>query len=200
MSGAIKMTNRFRPILIITIIVVALDQATKYWAWLTFRGEPTQRLFNDMLRLSYHENPGAFMSMGANLPEIWRTTLFVGLTSVFLLYLLFYLLTEEGFNFTALAFGSMMFAGGVGNLIDRIFFENGVIDFLNVGIGSLRTGIFNVADMAIMVGVFGLLIFGRIAPDDEPNHTEEETNETFESDAQAVVDMATEEVVNESTD
>jgi signal peptidase II len=35
-----------------------------------------------------------------------------------------------------------------------------VIDFLNVGIGSLRTGIFNVADMAIMLGVF-LLLFAK---------------------------------------
>ena len=54
-----------------------------------------------------------------------------------------------------------MFGGGVGNLIDRVLFENGVIDFLNVGIGNLRTGIFNVADMAIMTGVVGFFVFGR---------------------------------------
>ena len=65
-----------------------------------------------------------------------------------------------------------MLAGGIGNLIDRIFFENGVIDFLNVGVGNWRTGIFNVADMAIMVGVFCMLFFGLPEAEPEPNQPE----------------------------
>ena len=52
---------------------------------------------------------------------------------------------------------TLLIAGGLGNLIDRLVYGY-VTDFLNVGIGSLRTGIFNVADMAIMLGV-GLLFF-----------------------------------------
>jgi signal peptidase II len=51
---------------------------------------------------------------------------------------------------------SLYAAGGVSNLADRVA-RGSVIDFLNVGLGPLRTGIFNVADMAIMLGV-GLLI------------------------------------------
>ena len=47
---------------------------------------------------------------------------------------------------------------GSGNLIDRILHDGTVVDFLNFGIGSLRTGIFNVADVAIMGGA-ALLIF-----------------------------------------
>ena len=43
-------------------------------------------------------------------------------------------------------------AGGMSNLIDRVAMGS-VIDFMNVGIGSFRTGIFNVADGAIMAGV-----------------------------------------------
>ena len=46
---------------------------------------------------------------------------------------------------------ALIAAGGVSNLLDRITYGM-VIDFMNVGIGSLRTGIFNVADMAIMLG------------------------------------------------
>jgi signal peptidase II len=49
-------------------------------------------------------------------------------------------------------------AGGASNWIDRLAFGR-VVDFMNVGLGPLRTGIFNVADVAIMVGV-GLLILG----------------------------------------
>jgi len=49
-----------------------------------------------------------------------------------------------------------IFSGGLGNLIDRIFFDRHVTDFMNVGIGSLRTGIFNVADMCVTGGVIVL--------------------------------------------
>ncbi|MDX1252905.1 MAG: signal peptidase II [Gammaproteobacteria bacterium] len=45
---------------------------------------------------------------------------------------------------------------GASNLYDRIINEGAVIDFLNIGVGVIRTGIFNVADMAIMLG--GLLV------------------------------------------
>jgi signal peptidase II len=51
----------------------------------------------------------------------------------------------------------MIFAGGLGNIIDRIAFDRHVTDFMNVGIGSLRTGIFNVADMCVTAGVIVLL-------------------------------------------
>ena len=51
---------------------------------------------------------------------------------------------------------ALLLAGGIGNLLDRLFHGGLVIDFLNMGIGPLRTGIFNVADMAIMAG-FALL-------------------------------------------
>ena len=161
MQADISKQNRLTPILIITVIVVAIDHATKYAAWLYLRGQPTQTYFDGMIRLSFHENPGAFLSLGATLPPFWRTLIFTVLVALFLVYLFYYLMTEQSISEIGVRFGAMMFAGGLGNLIDRIFFENGVIDFLNVGIGNLRTGIFNVADMAIMAGVIGLLILGR---------------------------------------
>jgi signal peptidase II len=52
---------------------------------------------------------------------------------------------------------ALIWGGGVSNFADRILSDGRVVDFLNLGIGSLRTGIFNVADVAIMAGV-GLLI------------------------------------------
>ena len=51
----------------------------------------------------------------------------------------------------------LVFAGGASNLADRIA-HGSVIDFMNVGLGSLRTGIFNVADVAIMAGVLVLVL------------------------------------------
>jgi len=45
-----------------------------------------------------------------------------------------------------------VFAGGISNLIDRILWGS-VVDFMSVGVGPLRTGIFNVADVAVMIGI-----------------------------------------------
>jgi signal peptidase II len=52
---------------------------------------------------------------------------------------------------------TLIFSGGISNLYDRVLNNGTVIDFLNVGIGSLRTGIFNVADMTNMLSIFLLL-------------------------------------------
>jgi signal peptidase II len=52
---------------------------------------------------------------------------------------------------------ALVVAGGVSNLADRVA-RGTVVDFLNVGVGSIRTGIFNVADMAIMAGIALTLI------------------------------------------
>jgi signal peptidase II len=47
---------------------------------------------------------------------------------------------------------TLFLAGGISNLVDRVT-HGSVVDFMNVGLGPLRTGIFNVADMAIMTGL-----------------------------------------------
>ncbi|MFT5197333.1 MAG: signal peptidase II, partial [Candidatus Promineifilaceae bacterium] len=131
-------------------------------------------------------------SLGATLPAWLRTLIFTGLVSLFLIYLLYFLLSDKKLSGRAVAFGSMMFAGGVGNLIDRIFYEGGVIDFLNVGIGNLRTGIFNVADMAIMAGVVGFFIFGRPKPAEaDPNEIEAEIDVEVEAETEAETEVLT---------
>ena len=47
----------------------------------------------------------------------------------------------------------------MGNLIDRIMNQGAVIDFMNIGIGPIRTGVFNVADLAILAGIFIFAVF-----------------------------------------
>jgi signal peptidase II len=63
---------------------------------------------------------------------------------------------------------ALVAGGGISNLIDRLLYNGRVTDFLNVGIGSLRTGIFNVADMAIMAGAL-LLLWKLRAATSDPN-------------------------------
>jgi signal peptidase II len=46
--------------------------------------------------------------------------------------------------------------GGMSNLLDRLLHDGGVTDFLSIGIGNFRTGIFNLADVYILIGSFVL--------------------------------------------
>ena len=98
------------------------------------------------------------MSLGAGLPDGLRAVVMTGLNALILGGLLCYLfLGKKVGGLSSCAF-SLVASGGIGNLIDRIFRDGRVVDFMNLGITSgqfsLRTGIFNVADVAIMAGLF----------------------------------------------
>lgn len=103
---------------------------------------------------------GAFLSLGADLPEHVRTALVVG-GCIVLLMIAAALITRKISAVDFAAF-SLMLAGGAGNLLDRILNHNRVVDFMNIGIGRVRTGIFNVADVALMVG-FGMVAISSVA-------------------------------------
>ena len=127
------------------------DRVTKLYAMTTLAGAPRQSYLGDTVRLDYHENAGGFLSAGATWDPRTRTVVFQFANGVFLLGTL-----AMGYRFKwsrLAAVGLMLFvSGGLSNLIDRMAIGT-VIDFMNVGIGSWRTGIFNVADVAIMAGV-----------------------------------------------
>jgi signal peptidase II len=72
--------------------------------------------------------------------------------------MLIYCLASSSRNPFILPAWGLVIGGGVSNLVDRLWYGGYVVDFLNVGIGPVRTGIFNFADVFIMVGVL-LLIF-----------------------------------------
>jgi len=135
--------------------VVGCDHVSKHIATEALAGEPTRSYLFDVIRLSYAENTGSFMSLGEQLPELARFGLFVVVVGAVLFGLIAYALLHRwsGARLLGLA---MVVAGGASNWVDRVA-DGRVVDFLNVGIGPLRTGIFNVADMAILAGVVILL-------------------------------------------
>ena len=139
---------------------IGCDQWTKSLATEHLRQAPAMSFLGDTLRIQYAENPGAFLGAGSQLPPTTRFTILVVINGLFLALiasLVFFKRPAGRWQHLAVV---LLLAGGIGNLIDRLFHNGLVIDFLNVGIGPLRTGIFNVADMAIMVG-FGILILYR---------------------------------------
>lgn len=141
------------------LVLIGLDRVTKQWAKdnLMFR-EPRVYL-NNTFRFEYVENTGAALSLGDNLPKtasFWLLSILplVVMTGVFVH------VVRQLDNFTTfkLFCFSMILAGGLGNIIDRIIYDRRVTDFMNIGFGDLRTGIFNVADVWITSGVIGLFI------------------------------------------
>jgi signal peptidase II len=132
---------------------VGCDQVTKNIARQTLANSEPIIFLNNIFRLQYVENPGAFLSLGAGSPEQIRFWIFTIFTGVFLAGMLVYLLVSPNISKVKMVSLSLVLGGGVGNLIDRISNEGRVIDFMNIGIGSLRTGVFNVADVLLSCGV-----------------------------------------------
>lgn len=136
----------------VTLTSIAADQVTKLWAQATLPHFEMHSYFGDFLRLGYTKNYGAFLGLGNHLPESWRFWIFTILVAGFLAALLLYTVFAKSLTRTMIASLSLIFSGGLSNLYDRLMHEGGVVDFLNVGVAGLRTGIFNVADVAIMLG------------------------------------------------
>ena len=152
------MRKRIKTITIIILATIVLDQLTKIIA-ATYLPSHTLRFLGDTIRLHYAENQGAFLSFGSNLPDNVRFLIFTVFSSIVLLIMLFYILFyETDMPISQLTIWALMFGGGFSNLIDRIFRNGLVRDFLNVGIRNLRTGVFNLADVALTGGVIVLIL------------------------------------------
>lgn len=148
---------KLRLIFIITFVSVAIDQVSKLWADRYLTHFTMNSYWGDIVRIGYVENHGAFLGLGSSLSESLRFWIFVVAVGLVLLTLFIYMFKSKQQNTYSLTCLALIFSGGVSNFYDRAMNDGAVIDFLNIGIGSLRTGIFNIADMAIMLGVFMLL-------------------------------------------
>jgi signal peptidase II len=153
--------KRLSVTLIILLVSTVLDQLTKRIAIENLRFHAPLSYLGNLFRLEYSENPGAFLSLGSALPESARFWILNVAVAVALLGLFVYVVFYSDATIRQALGMILLVSGGVSNLLDRMFRANGrVVDFMNMGIGDLRTGIFNVADMLIMLGVGLTLLWG----------------------------------------
>jgi signal peptidase II len=144
---------------------IGCDRLTKHVAGDMLAGTPGQSLLGGSVRLEYAENPGAFLGFGAGWPPQVRMTIFVAATVVGLFVMA--RLARRLRHAPGALFGLALIAGGaLSNMSDRLAYGS-VVDFIHVGVGPVRTGIFNVADVAIMAGA-ALLIAAIAAPGNQP--------------------------------
>jgi signal peptidase II len=161
------MTRRATALVVAAIVAATIlcDQLSKRLAFAELGDGVRHSYLADTVRLEYSENTGAFLGLGAALPAWARTALFSVGTAVILVGCVVASFSRD-LGKAGLVGLWLLFAGGVSNLVDRVLYGR-VVDFLNVGIGPVRTGIFNIADMAITFGVLIVLLGARSAGHDE---------------------------------
>jgi len=155
-----KKATRIFLISLIAGASVVLDQVAKSFARNKLANIPPIILLDDIIRIYYSENTGAMLGLGANLAPNLRFLLLSVIAGLMLVGLLVFAWRSDSLDLLGISGIGLLVGGGVSNLIDRVIYGR-VIDFMNIGIGNLRTGIFNVADVAIMLGA-GVMILWSI--------------------------------------
>jgi signal peptidase II len=151
-----KKPIRILLLLVLIATTVGCDRVTKHLAMTSLAGTPDRSFFAGTVRLQFAENTGGFLSIGSDLSPSARTAIFIVATGIILL--VFAIKYRD--SYWHIAAISLALAGGTSNLIDRVT-RGAVVDFMTIGVGPLRTGIFNVADIAIFAGI-GMLLVGSI--------------------------------------
>lgn len=155
------MKNKWTRIILVLVIIAAnigLDQWTKIWARTTLQFQPMKSYWNDFFRLMYVENRGAFLSLGSDLSDFWREIVLHAFPAILLVAITLYAMFSKSLNKWQVVGMSFIIGGGISNVYDRIEYS-AVTDFMNMGLFGLRTGIFNFADVSIMVGLAIMLPF-----------------------------------------
>ena len=157
------MRGRRASLLVVSVVVLGAagcDHATKQLAISALSESHGVSLAGDTLRLQLASNPGAFLSLGAELPAWLRSLLFLALGPLAALALCVFLLLRGEASVPAWIGLGLFAGGGLGNWLDRLLHDGAVTDFLVLRVGPLHTGVFNVADVAVLAGI-GLLLWTR---------------------------------------
>jgi len=132
-------------------VVIALDQVTKAAITSRFFMHESYGVIDGFFNIVYVINPGAAFGFLAGASATFRYIFFIGITVIAILLIIYYLVKNKSGSIVTVISLTFIFAGAVGNLIDRIRF-GAVVDFLDVYVGTWHWPAFNVADSAISIG------------------------------------------------
>jgi signal peptidase II len=154
--------SRARQLLLLAALVlstVGCDQATKHAARQALADGSSRPLLGGLVHFTLAQNSGGFLSLGDALSPGLRLFIFTVATSAFLVAALVALVRSRPSLKSRAGFGlALLAAGGLSNLIDRLCQHGLVTDFCILRLGPLHTGVFNVADVAILLGVAFIVI------------------------------------------
>lgn len=149
------MKSKYAIMILVLLCVLALDQATKQWVHSSLHLYERVSIVPNYFHLTYIRNSGAAFGLFSSRAESFRMPFFVSITIMAILFIAyFFYKARPDQRLLVLALG-LVLSGALGNLIDRLRLGE-VIDFIDVHWRHLHWPAFNVADIAICVGV-GLL-------------------------------------------
>ncbi len=150
-------------------LLVACDLTTKNIAEKELKGKSPQTILDGKITLLYAENSGGMLSFGDELSDTIKFVIFRIGIGVLLLVLTFYLIYKNDLRRLEYYAFILFLSGGLGNLINRIFNDGYVVDFIILKLAGLSTGIFNLADMYVMFGA-GVIIFSKLFTPGNPKN------------------------------
>jgi signal peptidase II len=148
---------RFLVISISILFLVGCDQTTKKVAQSELKNKDKTEIAG-IINLQYIENDGGMLSLGNKLPQEIKFIVFILLVSVFLIILFFYILKNQREMFLKQSALVLILSGGLGNLVDRVFNNGNVIDFIRIRLPLIESGIFNIADFYVTLGFILILL------------------------------------------
>ena len=151
------MRKRAFILLVILVVSVGLDQATKLAIDKNFHLFQSKSVIPELFNLTYVRNTGAAFGFLSHKPLGFRIPFFVGISLAAVAFILYFLYRLENDQILLTVALSLVLGGAIGNLIDRIRLGE-VIDFLDIYFGRLHWPAFNIADIAITAGVLILLV------------------------------------------
>jgi signal peptidase II len=149
--------NRIYKMCIMIATIIFADQMTKALVQQKFFLGESVPVIPGLFHLTYVRNPGAAFGMLAYAPEYIRTPLFFALPVLACFWLAYLIWSNRNTNLIHCLAYSLIFAGAVGNLIDR-FSMNYVVDFFDFFWGTHHFAAFNIADSAISIAAMILII------------------------------------------
>ena len=156
---------RVLPWILLAMLIVGLDQATKLWVVNTLYLGASEEIL-PFFNLVYVLNPGAAFSFLANQPG-WQRYFLSAVALITSVVIVFMMRSARGKPWPMLCLASIL-GGAIGNLIDRLLY-GAVVDFLDFYWGQFHWPAFNFADMAITLGAIGLILTELLAHKTKPN-------------------------------
>jgi signal peptidase II len=158
--------------------LLALDLLSKAWIQGNFLLGQSMELIGDWVRLTYLLNPGAAFGLHVG---GWSRAVFATLAVLAVAVVVVIVRETPAADRLRLAALSLILGGALGNLLDRLRAHGAVVDFLDVGFGSFRWPVFNVADVGVTTGAVLLVV---LLWGERPSEAAERGTETAaESDA-----------------
>ena len=153
-----KLERKFLILATIASAVVALDQLTKLYIHTGFALGESVPVIRDIFHITYVRNTGAAFGIFREMGELFRQLFFLSMPPIAMVIIVMMLRNVENHDRWQIFSLSLIFGGAIGNYIDRLRFGY-VIDFLDFHYKEVWSyPAFNVADSAIVSGVFVLLV------------------------------------------